>query len=426
MNLFIHARNSGEFLADLLNKILGLVIVPSPSSRAFPRGHADWHRAILWGWVLWAALGLIHSGHLIFYASQVDAQWISPITRKPLSWDFTSLWFGGKLVLSGQSDVLFDLDGFRDAMREAISPDLADSEWIYPPTMLLVAAPLALLPLQVAWIIWTLSGAIALGILLHLLKIPLKALIVLLLSPAVIETFVLGQNGTFTAALFLGALHLAPKRPGWAGLLLGLLTFKPQFGLLVPICLVAARNWRAIGFSAAYGLGFVALTAAIFGPGVWEGFLRSTHPLEMAILEAAFPQTFQTRVVTVFAALQGVTNELWVAYVCQAIVSAIAGVIVYRLWSNSRIDPVLRLATTGALVLLATPYGNSYDMVVVSVSILAASWRVGSAKTAPLGLVWAWPAFTPLFTMHVGPYSAVALIWAAAWLLRLSLSKPDF
>ena len=45
-----------------------------------------------------------------------------------------------------------------------------------------------------------------------------------------------GQNGFLTAALIGGTLYLIPIRPVLAGICLGLLTYKPQYGLLFPMC----------------------------------------------------------------------------------------------------------------------------------------------------------------------------------------------
>lgn len=47
------------------------------------------------------------------------------------------------------------------------------------------------------------------------------------------------QSGFLTAALFGSALVMLDRRLVLAGLLLALLAFKPQFGLLIPLALIA-------------------------------------------------------------------------------------------------------------------------------------------------------------------------------------------
>ncbi len=53
--------------------------------------------------------------------------------------------------------------------------------------------------------------------------------------PAVFINIGHGQNGFLTAALLGGALHWLDRKPWLAGILIGMLAYKPQFGVLIPI-----------------------------------------------------------------------------------------------------------------------------------------------------------------------------------------------
>ncbi len=288
-----------------LNKLLGIFSAPNFGNPVIDPHQPETHWRLIKGWVLWSSFGVMASFSLVFFAFHDSVNWISSLSHKPLSWDFTNMWFGGKLALSGQLGVLFDVDSYRAAMRAAFSPTIADSEWSYPPSILLLGAPLALLPLPLAWAVWSLGGVAALAALVRSLGLPWLGLPALILSAAFADTFILGQNGAYTAALLLGGLWLAPRRPGWAGLLFGLLACKPQFGVLVPICLVAGRHWRALVFSGLYSIGFALLAAGLFGPQVWLGFIEVTRPLMTSILEAPFLQDYQARAVTIFILVRG-------------------------------------------------------------------------------------------------------------------------
>ena len=91
-----------------------------------------------------------------------------------------------------------------------------------------------------------------------------RTLLLALATPAVFVNAVGGQNGTWTAALFGGGLGLLDRRPIIAGSLLGLLIYKPQLGILIPIALLAGRRWQALAAAAATG-------AAASSPSVWFG-----------------------------------------------------------------------------------------------------------------------------------------------------------
>src|SRR6185295_1703313 len=76
--------------------------------------------------------------------------------------------------------------------------------------------------------------------------------------PATLWNLTAGQNGFLTAALIGGTLTLMERRPTLAGICLGLLTYKPHFGLLFPVALIAAGQWRVIAFAAATALALAA------------------------------------------------------------------------------------------------------------------------------------------------------------------------
>ena len=57
-----------------------------------------------------------------------------------------------------------------------------------------------------------------------------------------------------------------------AGVCLGLLSYKPQFGLLFPIALIAVAQWRVIAGAALVTAGMAALSLLVFGTASWQAF----------------------------------------------------------------------------------------------------------------------------------------------------------
>src|SRR5260370_39272863 len=94
-----------------------------------------------------------------------------------------------------------------------------------------------------------------------------------MLCPGVPFTVITGQNAFFTSALWVGGFGLIGRYPVLAGALLGVLTFKPQLWLMVPVALLAARQWRALGGAAASALILALLSLAVFGPEIWRAWL---------------------------------------------------------------------------------------------------------------------------------------------------------
>src|SRR5208282_3895820 len=142
----------------------------------------------------------------------------------------------------------------------------------YPPTFLFVAAALAMLPYLVAAGVWLLATLAAYAATLGGMLGGRTGIFFALGFPAVLRNVTAGQNGFLTAALIGGTLGLLQRRPALAGICLGLLTYKPQFGLLFPLILIADRRWLTIVLAAAVAIGLAALSWLAFGSASWAAF----------------------------------------------------------------------------------------------------------------------------------------------------------
>src|SRR5258708_23754680 len=123
--------------------------------------------------------------------------------------------------------------------------------WLYPPIFLFVVTPLALLPYPIALAVWQgASFALYLAVIATILR-PIRNdhtiarlwLIVAAAFPACFVNLGHGQNGFLSAGLFGAALAMLAPRPVLSGVLFGLLAYKPQIGLLIPVALMAAGQW---------------------------------------------------------------------------------------------------------------------------------------------------------------------------------------
>src|SRR5690606_9608280 len=141
-------------------------------------------------------------------------------------------------------------------------PNIAYIYFYYPPVFLLVCAVLGLLPYLPAFYLFQ---ALTLPAYLLVARRTLRETgwagwVLALAAPAAYWNFGLGQNGFLTAALFGGALLLVDRRPVLAGVLFGLICYKPHFGLLIPVALAASGNWRAFAGATASVLAVAALS----------------------------------------------------------------------------------------------------------------------------------------------------------------------
>ncbi|MGN6549425.1 MAG: glycosyltransferase family 87 protein [Pararhizobium sp.] len=314
-------------------------------------------------------LGIFIASYFFKQLFALNAAGLSLVSHKLPYWDFTNLWAAGKLAMSGRVGTIFDVDAYREALRLMFNPALPDQEWSYPPSMLLLGAPFSLLPIFWSYVAWQSLTICLLFLATRPLDLPLIARIAIILSPAALVSALFGQNGALTCALLISSLSLLPKRPIVAGILMGLLTIKPQLGVLLPICAIASRSWRAIIAATLTALALVLVTALFFGLDVWIDFWTRTRPLMTSIMDAPFPQGYQMNAATVFSSVRSLSMSLAAAHAAQAATIFLSAAAAYLLWRPASLVPHgLRVCLTGALTLLAMPYGYYYDCIPLSVT----------------------------------------------------------
>jgi arabinofuranan 3-O-arabinosyltransferase len=187
--------------------------------------------------------------------------------------DFIGVWAAGRLVLEGHPAAAYDWGLHRDIEVAAAGRDFGSYYgWHYPPIFLFVAAPLATLPYLAAWAVWL---AITLPAYVAVVRAIIGERIGIVLAlgfPGVLWNISVGQNGFLTAALIGGTLVCLERRPLFAGICLGLLTYKPQFGLLFPLVLLADRRWSVLIAASLTAATLAAASVAAFGLESWHAF----------------------------------------------------------------------------------------------------------------------------------------------------------
>ena len=337
--------------------------------------------------------------------------------------DFTVLWAAGRLAVDRAIDTLSDPASLTAFLRATFGAGIPDQIWPYPPTALLLAAPLAQLPLAVGFALYTISGPILLWLALRTGGLRRATCAAILLSPAVAENALTGQNGALTAALLAGGLLILPSRPILAGVLFGALVIKPQLGLLLPICVIAGRYWQALLSAAATAAGLIGLSALLFGLEAWRAYVFDTSRFISAYIELpwqALPT--QTIFVSAFMAARSFGIGLSGSYLLQAGTAALCAVIAWRVWRNGDADPRCRIAMTIALSLLASPWIHAYDMTALAVAVAVLLPQATSRSRLALGFVWFWPGALAMMTI---PNALCCMsIGYVAWRARRTV-KPE-
>lgn len=287
---------------------------------------------------------------------------------RPLGDDFINFWSGAFLAWHGRVSEIYDVNAFHAFEQQVVGAPLDGYHYSYPPVLLLLTAPLALIPYVPALALWLTAGWYAFYRALRLALPGGGSVLLALAAPAVFISTIGGQNGTWTAALFGGGLGLLKRNPLVAGGLLGLLVYKPQLGILIPIALLAGRHWRAFAAAAVVACTLVALSALIFGTEIWIEYVRNLNLLRATILEDG--TGVWHRFVSVFVAARrlGATTEI--AYLVQGTAAMLACLAVALVWSRD-LPAGIKNAVLVLSTCLATPYLQDYDLVF---GVLAVAW----------------------------------------------------
>ena len=241
---------------------------------------------------------------------------------RPFGDDFINFWSGAYLAWHGRVSEIYDPAAFHVFEQSVVGAPLSAYHYSYPPVLLLLTLPLAFMAYLPALLVWLAAGWYAFYRALRTAMPGQGVRLLALATPAVFINAIGGQNGTWTAALFGGGLILLERRPVVAGGLLGLLIYKPQLGLLVPVALLAGLHWRALAAAGAVAGALLALSAIWFGTDVWSEYLRNLGVLRQMILEDG--TGVWHRFVSVFVGARRLGASVEVAYVIQAVAGMLA------------------------------------------------------------------------------------------------------
>jgi hypothetical protein len=355
--------------------------------------------------------------------------WVAPIPRDGTSLvvgrDFLNFWMYGRAALTPEPSRFYDILEYHRALEALLGPNYPGQNWSYPPSIFFLAAPFGQLSYLQALLVWTaLGAALFIGVMrAHIGDNHLR--LALVLSPAAILCVVSGQSSLITAAILVTIFFWLDRRPIAAGILIGLLTLKPQLGILFPVMLIASGRWRVFGSAAATALVLAGATALVFGPQVWVDFV--TKALAANNLVLADPERIATPFYpTVFMNLRGIDLPYPAAMAVQLCFSGLAGAAVAWAFRFRRdADPLLLMALFLACAVCGVPYLLSYDTLALTFAalLLLARHDLDPTGRRLVQLVYWLPLLqVGLGNLHVPGPALIAPAFAIYALTRLSAS----
>jgi Glycosyltransferase family 87 len=283
----------------------------------------------------------------------------------------------------------------------------------YPPTALLVFTPFALMPFPIAYSVWVLGWlTFYLSVATYLFdRLKLLGIALLVLASPVWTVALLGQTTLALGALILTALLVMPQRKLLAGVMFGIAAIiKPQTVVMMPLALLATRDWRVIASAATVAFISGIIATIIFGFDIWFDWL------------GAFPGFFAAQ-----AKMNQVQISLWPlaskSYLLFSILALLASFIVWTTFrATNRVDH--RLVSLIGSAWLISPYVPDYELAMIAPAVVAYILKeIGSVQ--PILMRWrsyigTVAVFAPILGMIFAP---VFLILNTLVVLRQSSSK---
>jgi hypothetical protein len=312
--------------------------------------------------------------------------------------DFSVYWSAARVALAHGPAAVFNQDlmmAVERTVRSGVPFAGTSGPWLYPPAFLVFLLPLGMMSLHVALAAFTFVGAT--GYFRSIWAIVCRAgplvLFPVAAFPGIWLALCYGQNSLLTAAVAAAALVCLPTRPILSGILIGLLSVKPQLGLVFPVALICARQWRCFASAAVCAVLLWGVSTIAFGGEMLWDWIHTVSWFKHTWIEHN-PQIWRCMPTVYAAARRAGASARW-AYWLQGAVAVPACAVTAWLWrGGARYE--LKAAALGCCTLLVQPYLLYYDLAWLAIPIAFAGvdFYRHSARTFQwllLAVAWAMP-----------------------------------
>ena len=325
------------------------------------------------------------------------------IGQAMLGIDYATYYTTGRMVIDGSIGQIYYMEAHHTVLESLFGSVPYPLEWFYPPTFLLPIVPLSFLPFDVSLVVWLVASFVLAAFAVYFLAGKKKlAPLCLLAFPGTFLNIRWGQNGFLTAALFGFGVYFVETNPMLAGLMFGLLTFKPQMAIFPFIILFFTKKWKALGWSAAFAAVFAVLSGLIFGFQTWVDFF-STALYNSQLLGSTWEAT-NWGIPTLSTSLRCMGLSGWGLTAILLAVAALAVFACVRVWRQTQ-NFSLRLTALVLCLFLSFPYVSLYDFAILGVPFTLLFFE-SMKKLKPLFssialvILWALPFFCVLIFMQ--------------------------
>lgn len=280
--------------------------------------------------------------------------------------DFIVFYSSALLASGGEAASAYDLAILNTYQHDVLGVEPEALPWRYPPVYFFFLLPFTYLGYLGAF--WAWSALTILGLMIVIRRITpvwyLPLLVPLCLPVA--YTMVAGQNGTLTAIVIGAGLIMLPRSAKVAGIILGLLVYKPQLAVVIPFCLLAGRYYSALISMVVTAIVLVLMSWIIFGADPWVAFFQGLSSQTNSAFGA--DQVNWERIPTVVITAMQVFDSSRTAWMLQVGVALFALTLAVWVW-RATTEPGVRALALVASTPLVSPYIWDYDIAILIIPI---------------------------------------------------------
>lgn len=349
-------------------------------------------RREIWEMLLIGA-AVLSTAEIIYYTHYLATlKRLVDVDGEPFGRDFISYWTAITLLKVHNITGIYSMPVFAQTMRDIFGRNIG-MFWGYPPQYLFVLWPFTFITsYKTAYALWSAFNLIAFAFAVFWrTDLTFSWRWIILCSPVVFIELFIGQNGLLTSALLIGGLRLLSLRPCRAGIVFGLVAFKPQLGILIPFILLALKQYKAFASAFFIIAALVVLSGLVFGWQSWQWFLDNMQH---------FPQGAYHKMVSVSAGLRSIGVSLPVAMVIQIITTFIVATALCRRLNQMRDRHWTDWAKlTMPAIYLATPYLFPYDLcALIAVWLLWLNKQSHETISPFSTFIWLLLLYSPFFS----------------------------
>ena len=330
--------------------------------------------------------------------------------------DYIAFWPAGRLVLEGNYNLVYDIESIIDVQRTVVPGLQALIMHVHPPFFLFFTTPLAYFDFYTSCLIWLAITSCFYGYACWRIFPNRYAVLLSIFFPPFIISFSMVQTGAICMFFFAGGFLLFRGAPWKAGLCLSLLLIKPHLGILIPVALLASRQWKIIGATILWTGFLFVVTLLFFDLQLWFDWYKIIRYIGELYLSSTEYNILHYQ--SFFGFLQFLECPIPVAWGVQFVIGLINLAIIVFVWSRDGFCYETRIGVLVAATFMVSPYIMMYDhtMMIVGYLVLARYFLDEKNLTSKTAILFALSVFCEtlilMFRLPAGFFGAMFMMIA--------------